>query len=190
MTVGQISIFELLETKRMCSMCKHFTLNECLKPNCKAMNLWTKKISRWEHNEPTYQRWLKTPREIFIFVHQEERKEINTFIAILSASEYGRAHHVCKEMPPNIIAWLNCNIRNYFVFNEKGEMSGKQHDICPYCKADLKNNEGDVIVFRKDEKYWIDHIYYDKPKHDHGELTDEEYTRYRIEMDKGFRGAK
>lgn len=187
MIPGQITIFELLETKRMCSMCKHFTLNECLKPNCKAMNLWTKKISRWEADEPIYQKWLNTPKETIILESQKERSQIARMINFLGTSEYGRAHHICKEMPDNIYAWLNTCHDNYFVFTVRGEMSGKHYSVCPYCGANLEKNEGDVVLIKTNANQWISHLYCHKPEHDKGYLTDEEHARYRIEMDKGFR---
>lgn len=186
MIPGQITIFELLEEKRMCSMCQHFALNECLNPKCKNMNLWSKRISRWEAEEPIYQRWLRTPEATFIFETQKERKELLIYMGVLTNTEYHNAHHVCKEMPENVYAWLNSCNNNYFVFTNRGDIFGKQHDVCPYCGADLTKNEGDVILFKKHEKFWIDHLYWSKPIHDHGKLTDEEMDLYRKEHRKYF----
>ena len=197
MIQGQISIFELLEqpsnSNKNCEDCIYWIEKEsrcCYSDmrinSCVNKDKWGKRMSRWEANESAYQRWLKAPDETFIFASQNERRELLKYMGVLSHTEYHSAHHVCKQMPQNIHAWLNSTTINYFVFTEKGAMAGEQYDICPYCGANLKNNEGDVILFKKHEKYWISHLYWDKPIHEHGEITDEEKTIYSRHHKKHF----
>lgn len=198
MIQGQISIFELLEqssnSNKSCKDCAAWINGKCRDsemkvpdyPKCINKDKWRKRISKWEANEPIYQKWLKTPDETFIFAHQKERKELLNYMGVLAETEFEDAHHVCKQMPSNIHAWLNSCNENYFVFTEKGAMGGEQYDICPYCGANLKKNEGDVVLFKKKERYWIEHLYHDKPIHDHGELTPDEMSLYRAKFKEYF----
>ena len=198
MIQGQISIFELLEqssnSNKNCQDCSAWIKGKCRDgemriesyPKCINKDKWRKRITKWEANEPAYQKWLKAPEETFIFSSQVERKELLDYMGVLARTEYHDAHHVCKQMPSNIRAWLNSCNENYFVFTEKGAMAGEQHDICPYCGANLKKNEGDVILFRKHEKYWVDHLYWDKPMHEKGELTPAEMFVHRAKHKKHF----
>lgn len=198
MIPGQISIFELLEqssnSNKNCEDCNYWHFLRCTwgemrvdtYPKCVNKDKWKKRGTKWEANEPVYQRWLATPYETFVFAHQQERKELLMYMGVLSKTEYGGAHHVCKTMPPNIYAWLNSCHNNFFVFTEKGAMAGEQYDICPYCGANLEKNEGDVILFRRHEKYWVDHLYWDKPMHGKGELTRREMLDFRAHHKKHF----
>lgn len=197
MIPGQITIFELLNQstndKKSCEDCKYWITHnsqgwcsELKDGPCVNKNMWSKRTSKWEANEPTYQKWLITPDETFIFAHQPERKELLNYMGVLTNTEYHNAHHVCKEMPENVYAWLNSCNNNYFVFTNRGDVFGKQHDVCPYCGADLTKNEGDVILFKKHEKFWISHLYWDKPMHDKGSITEEERKIYSTEHRKWF----
>ena len=57
------------------------------------------------------------------------------------------ALHVCGRKPENMKIWLNAMMpAEYWVMNKLGNPCGEHIEICPYCNADLKNGEGDVMI--------------------------------------------
>lgn len=55
--------------------------------------------------------------------------------------------HVCPQKPENRKIWLNAMMpAEYWVMNKPGDPCGEHIEICPYCNADLKNGEGDVLI--------------------------------------------
>ena len=55
--------------------------------------------------------------------------------------------HVCRQKPESVKIWLNSMMPSeYWVMGKSGDVCGEHVEICPYCEADLKNGEGDVLI--------------------------------------------
>lgn len=55
--------------------------------------------------------------------------------------------HVCRQKPESVQIWLNSMMPSeYWVMSKSGDVCGEHVEICPYCEADLKNGEGDVLI--------------------------------------------
>lgn len=55
--------------------------------------------------------------------------------------------HVCRQKPESVKIWLNSMMPSeYWVMSKSGDVCGEHVEICPYCEADLKNGEGDVLI--------------------------------------------
>lgn len=55
--------------------------------------------------------------------------------------------HVCRQKPESVQIWLNSMMPSeYWVMSKSGDVCGEHVEFCPYCEADLKNGEGDVLI--------------------------------------------
>ena len=55
--------------------------------------------------------------------------------------------HVCRQKPESVKIWLNSMMPSeYWVMSKSGDVCGEHVEFCPYCEADLKNGEGDVLI--------------------------------------------
>lgn len=58
-----------------------------------------------------------------------------------------QAIHICDEQPQGIKIWLNAFCpAEYWVLSQSEKIESEHIDTCPYCKADLKNGCGDVLL--------------------------------------------
>ena len=95
-----------------------------------------------------YRLWLTTPD---IVPYKEE-------LAYLHDTYSGSPIHICDNKPDNVHIWWNRGASiggEYWVLNER-PLAGERIDICPYCKANLKNGEGERFL----EKWLRGYTYY------------------------------
>lgn len=75
----------------------------------------------------------------------ENRRQVPSY-AMVRCGEV-EVFHVCRQKPENVKIWLNAMMpAEYWVKNNPGDVCGEHIEICPYCKANLKNGEGDVLI--------------------------------------------
>ena len=108
--------------------------------------------------ENLFLQWRSLPRGMLIPEGDPRRREVRAMLATRYCLLWKQALHRCSDLPTGKYIWLNYIERpEYWVMNDEGNPAGQHIEVCPFCGANLKAGEGDVVLIKADEGWWAIH---------------------------------
>lgn len=108
-----------------------------------------------EESKAMYREWLTLPEEKLIPATSPERPGVHREMRRGFSKVWEKAIHRCHGMPPEAEIWLNeIEAPEFWVLNHGDNPCGERVEICPYCGANLKSGEGDVVLVKDDGALW------------------------------------
>lgn len=108
-----------------------------------------------EESKAMYREWLTLPEEKLIPAHSQERSMVHKELRVGFGKKWRQAVHRCKGTPSDVTIWLNeIEAPEFWVLNHGDNPCGERVEVCPYCGANLKSGEGDVVLVKDDGALW------------------------------------
>lgn len=105
--------------------------------------------------ECMFQKWASLPPEHTVPAGSPERPLVRQELADGYGMVWEYALHRCQWLPPDHYIWLNhIEAPEYWVMNQGDDPCGEHVEVCPFCGADLRHGEGDVILMKADDGWW------------------------------------
>lgn len=114
-----------------------------------------KELALQAEREQMFQKWRSLPPERLIPAESPDRHQVGAELANGYCMLWKQALHRCQGLPPNHCIWLNYIERpEYWVMNQDDDPCGEHIEVCPFCHANLKCGEGDVVLIKADDDWW------------------------------------
>ena len=105
--------------------------------------------------ERMFQKWMSLPPEQAVSAESPDRPWVRQELADGYGMVWKYALHRCRGLPPDHYIWLNhIEAPEYWVMNQGGDPRGEHVEVCPFCGADLRHGEGDVVLVKADDGWW------------------------------------
>lgn len=108
--------------------------------------------------EKLFRRWQSLPAELPVLSGDPKRRDVRSMLGEKYCFLWKQALHRCQGLPAGKYIWLNyIELPEYWVMNDEGNPAGQHIETCPFCGANLKAGEGDVVLVKANGGWWAVH---------------------------------